>query len=387
MPELVRGWMYDVFTKRIEYPFGSTQDPRIVDFAFEHKLWVATGSGREGGRNRFWAAVYTARGPQNEQRSRARQVYTGHRWRINAVDIAPQARAGSGLAVSGDKFGEVHVWDLTTGERLHRFRGQGRSIYEVAFDRKSKRIAFGTKPFRPGVWARNHYGAPTRVLDLRQRLIQDIDRAADMELVGEQPQSGETELSIARVAGTSNFAVQRKESGQYQAAYRLSSGRNPSVFSLLRGPTLGIQKPALLGDSEGVLAVWDSSSDRLRRAFLGHDSMVTAISAAPHGGLLASASTDRTIRIWSLQDYRPTGMFDFEFENASVIRVKPATSSARAGVQVGDRIISLDGLTIRENVRPHVARTVRLPSWSIGSDGDATRNADIRVRNAARRGL
>ena len=349
LPDRLRGWMIDVFTKKIQYPFGSTKDPRVLDFAMEHGVWVATGSGKENGGNKFWAAVYNARksGATNSP-SIPRQVYSGHRWRINAVALAPTARGGNGLVVTGDKFGEVHVWDQTTGERIHRFQGQGKSIYEVGFDANSKRIAFGTRPYKPGVWNRNNYGAAKQVLDLHQRLIHNVDRAENLDLLGERPVRGTSSVSVGKIQGSANFVIQRRESGKTVSTYRLSSGRNPSVYSLLDNPILGITKPVLVGDNEGLLAVWDSSTDELRRAFIGHKSMVSAVSPSPNGKLIASASTDRTIRIWSLSDHESTGIFDFKFENTSVIQVKPGSSSARAGVQVGDQVLTIDGITMRE---------------------------------------
>ena len=76
--------------------------------------------------------------------------------------------------------------------------------------------------------------------------------------------------------------------------------------------------------------------------------MVSAVSASAGGKLIASASTDRTIRLWSVEDYRPTGIFDFKFENTTVREVPAGTSSERAGVQPGDRIVSIDGRSLTE---------------------------------------
>jgi hypothetical protein len=109
-----------------------------------------------------------------------------------------------------------------------------------------------------------------------------------------------------------------------------------------------VNRPVVFGDNEGLLALWDTSGDELKRAFIGHGSLVSGVSTSFNGKLLVSSATDRTIRLWSLEDYRPTGIFDFKFENSTVLKVIPGTSSAQAGVQVGDKIESIDGKTLRE---------------------------------------
>jgi len=111
----------------------------------------------------------------------------------------------------------------------------------------------------------------------------------------------------------------------------------------LNDQKLGVQTPVLYADNLGFLAMWNTGSDELRRAYRGHDSMVTSISPSANGNIFVTGSTDRTIRIWSLLNHKPTGIFDFRYENSSVVEVKPGTSSAKAGVQIGDRIVSVDG--------------------------------------------
>ncbi|MFN9976035.1 MAG: WD40 repeat domain-containing protein, partial [Phycisphaerae bacterium] len=130
--------------------------------------------------------------------------------------------------------------------------------------------------------------------------------------------------------------------------YRIPSGRIPSCYTLLAGEKLGVRNPVLFSDNLGFLAMWDSSGDELRRVFGGHESMITSISPSSSGQIFVTGSTDRTIRIWSLLNHRKSGIFDFKYENSSVIRVIPGSSSEEAGVRVGDRIVSVDGHTLDE---------------------------------------
>ena len=346
MPERIRGWMTDVFNRLIQYPHGFDRDPRVLDFQMDRSRWAAAGSGKENGKSRFWVRLWESRDPVTSAIP-AKQIgmgYDKHRWTITAVALHPNSE----LVVSGDKFGEVHIWNNSTGQRIRKFKGQGKPIYEVAFDKDSNRIAFGTTPFQPGVWDRNKHGRAQQVLDLRQRAIIDLQSADGMTLLGEEPVRGNTSIHIGKQSDQPNFYVTKKESGNTISRYRISSGRNPTVYTLLNQAHLNVQQPVVFGDNEGLLALWDSSTDELKRAFIGHQAPVTAVSPSGNRKLIASASSDRTIRLWSLEDYKPTGIFDFKFENSAVIEVRPGTSSARAGVRVGDKILSIDGKTLTE---------------------------------------
>ncbi len=378
IPDRIRGWLIDVFSGKVEYPFGSTKDPRVLDFALDRGIWAAAGVGRESGRNRFWAAIYAARDAENNGTpSSPRQVYAGHQWSITCIAIGPDSE----LAASGDRFGEVHIWNRNTGKRVRRLKGQGRPIYEVAFDQTSNRIAFGKTPYQPDVWKRNHYGPADRVLDLRQRAILPAIAAEDLHLNQERPRIETTAVDVTKATGDASFYVNLKQAGQVISRYRVSSGRNPTVFTLLDEAKLGVTQPVIFGDNEGLLALWDSSRDELRRAFIGHDSLVSGVSVSGNGKLMVSASTDRTIRIWSLEHHQPTGTFDFKFENTSVIDVKAGTSAARAGVQVGDEIVSLDGLSVTDVHNRMLEAYVRLPPWPDRSRENETQRARIHFRN------
>lgn len=346
MPENIRGWMVDIFNELVEFPHGFNQDPRVLDFRMERSRWAAAGAGKQNDSSKFWVRLWESREPVTAK-TPAKQIgvgYDKHRWTITALAIHPT----NDLVASADKFGEIHIWNNSTGERLHKFTGQGKPIYEVAFDQDSNRIAFGTRPFKTGVWDRNHHGDAQQVIDLRQRAIIDLDTVDNLTLLGEQPGHGTTTIRIGKNTNEPNFYVMKDESGQTTSRYRISSGRNPTVFTLLDQPKLDVSQPVIFGDNDGLLALWDSSRDELKRAFIGHGDLVTAVSPSANGKLIASASSDRTIRLWSLENYKPTGIFDFKFENSAVIQVMPGTSSAKAGVRVGDKIVSIDGKSLTE---------------------------------------
>lgn len=343
MPPKLLGWMYDTLKSRVTWPFEMAAPPRTYATQIEAGLWGAAGVGKSSGRSKPWVALYQARGVDSSGSSAApRVVYHGHRWEVFTMEISPNRE----FVVSGDKFGEVHIWDASTGQERFVLSSQGESIYEAAFTDTNDQIVFATRPDLAN-WTFNSYGVADRMIDLSARNLRSVAAGAG-RTIGEVTQTAAGTASLAAPGqGEQSFSVMMDIGGR-QTRYRIPSGRIPSCYTLLNGAKLGVSTPVLFADNLGFVAMWNTAQDELRRAFSGHDSMVTSISPAPNGRIFVTGSTDRTIRIWSLENYRPTGIFDFKYENAAVIQVSPGSSSMNAGVQPGDTIVSLDGHSLDE---------------------------------------
>lgn len=338
MPPRLLGWMYDILQKKITWPVAMANPPRTFAMRMEQDVWGAAGIGPASSGSKPWAAVWKARsGTNNASMTQAKAVYEGHRWEVFTMAISPNQK----FVVSGDKFGEVHIWDAVTGKNLHKVVSQGKSVYEAAFTNSNQQIIFATKPDLSN-WGFNSYGTSDHVLDLKQRVIrrQAINALAKNDEVTSV--NGGTVSLRAPAAGQQSYhVVYRGASGETK--YRIPSGRIPSCYTVLNSEKLGVRSPVLFADNLGFLGMWNSSGDELRRAYRGHESMVTSISPSNDGKIYVTGSTDRTIRIWSLLNHKATGIFDFKYENSAVIKVKPGSSSAIAGVQIGDSIVSVDG--------------------------------------------
>ncbi len=345
MNPLVLGWMFDVISNRAKWPVALTNNnsPRVYDFQLENRVWAAAGVGTSGGANKYWIGLWKARPmAQDAPPNPAAAVYDKHNWRVRKIAISPRRD----LVASGDVFGEVHLWEAATGRQQRVIKSLGRSIYNAAIDPQMTRIAFGTKPDHAN-WGFNRYGRPTQIIDLRQRTIRGIDDTVD--LIDETQRIGDLEVSVQPPHGSNqSYHLLKNRGGRPAGRYRLPSGRHPAVFTLLSQPSLGVAEPVLFGDDQGLLAMWDTAGDEMRRYYHGHNGMITSLSPAPNGKLFVTGSTDRTIRIWSLVNYQPTGIFDFKYENSAVIQVPPGSSSARAGVRIGDRIKSFDGHSLQD---------------------------------------
>lgn len=345
MPPKLLGWMFDILQDKVAWPFTMTNSPRTFETRLEQNVWAAAGVGKDNGSSRPWVGLWQARtmSPQAAGKSYpASVVYKGHSWEVFTVALSPSQE----FVVSGDKFGEVHIWDARTGENRHRITSQGQPIYDAAFSTSNDGIVFGTKADLKN-WGFNSYGIPTHVLDLKQRVIQKRNAGSIQTVKEVTALNGGNARLLSPGAGEQSYHVAYKKNGP-EAKYRIPSGRIPSCYTVLDSQKLGVADPVVYADNLGFLAMWNTQTDELRRAYRGHESMVTSISPSKNGRIFVTGSTDRTIRIWSLLNHKPTGIFDFKYENSAVIKVIPGSSSAQAGVQIGDRLVSVDGHSLED---------------------------------------
>ncbi|MEZ6132441.1 MAG: caspase family protein [Planctomycetaceae bacterium] len=337
MPPRLLGWLFDVMQDKVSWPHSTAISPRFYDLQLDRNIWAGTGMGRQGSGSRPWVGLWTARTMNQQAPPTAPSVvYTGHRWQVYALAISPDGQ----FVVSGDKFGEVHIWDARTARLRHKIVSQGQSIYEAAFSTTNDEIVFGTQPDLKN-WSINNYGLKTHVLNLKQRTIQQYREG--IQTIQETPAANGRTIRVQPTTENDKSPYVILEQNGRQSRYRVPSGRVVSCYTLLDSEKLGVAVPVLFSDNQNLLAMWNSGTDELRRAYQGHESMVTSISPSGNGKIFVTGSTDRTIRIWSLLNHKPTGIFDFRYENSAVIEVKPGTSSAKAGVRIGDRILSVDG--------------------------------------------
>lgn len=337
LPDSIISWMRGVAGQQVEYPLGAGRTPpNIWDLMLDRGYWMGGGQGKTANGPEYWAAVIPAGGRA------ATTVYHDHSWTVSAVAASPTGD----LAASADLFGEIHVWNRSTGTQLYRFRSLAQKIYEVSFDRDGSRIAYGNTNYRGSEYRRNHFGPASFLFDLPRRSIGEAQFAAQLDPQVERPQIGSYRVELQQVSGAVHLVA--FDGARENARYRLPAGTNPMCYTLLERHGFDIRNPVIYGDDRGVLACWNSDTDRLYRAFLGHGNMITSVGPSPDGKLLVSSSTDGEICVFPLTGRQPTGHPDFQRQSDVVIEVKPGSSSQRAGVQVGDRIITLDGRSMTE---------------------------------------
>ena len=106
------------------------------------------------------------------------------------------------------------------------------------------------------------------------------------------------------------------------------------------------------GDAKGVVLLWELSSGRMRRKFVGHENKVTSVMFSPDGRLLLTASTDHHAIIWDVRTaearhvirwhFGPVGGASFSPDGRWFVTAGPG-SAVVGSVSTGRRQLILRG--------------------------------------------
>lgn len=310
---------------RTEFPGGGSPNQMAMQLE-RGGLWSCGGT--VAARNGYWTATWQGNRPAPTM------AYRGNKWEPTAVAISPDGR----LIANGDRFGEVHVIDAATGSPVYVFRGEGRPIYQTAYDQNSQLLSFGVTPHGAGEWRANFRGKLDHGFRLSSRAIDQLPVP-----LGANPLTSQADVSVTSVARDRQFSLSVRRGNQELYQYKMDAFIEPACWTMLTGQKLGLQLPLVYGGSTGGLECVNPQTGLGRRDFVGHSAFISALSLSSDGRFLASGSTDRTMRIWSLTNYAPSGYVDFRHTSDAVIEVRPGTVAERLGIRVGDRIVRLDG--------------------------------------------
>lgn len=316
----------------VVFPQGDTSGE--ISLGLDRGYWLASGHGKGDGKAAPWAATW--RNGDTDPVA----VYRQHDYIISALALSPTGA----WAASGDLFGAIHVWDSRTANPLWQFEGQGGPLYAARFEHFTDgkhRIQIAARPHTGAAWGYNAYGTPDLCFDFERRSLNDVTLAKTPAA-----QSGSLKVGVEKTG--LDYFVATKRRGSTINRYRVRAGAVPTAFATLPAQTLGLEAPVLFGDDGGLLSCFNPLTDYARRDFIGHEMMITGMDVSADGRFLVTSAVDRTVRIWSLTDFQSFGDLDCKLLSDEVIEVKPGSFSAKAGVKVGDRFVSMEGLTLTE---------------------------------------
>ncbi|HND55992.1 MAG TPA: hypothetical protein PLV92_26430, partial [Pirellulaceae bacterium] len=153
------------------------------------------------------------------------------------------------------------------------------------------------------------------------------------------------------------------------ASIPLKTRANWDLYSYTLQPVAGLRTGAT-GDSpalgvitcsqDGTVACFDPETLIPRRTFLGHSSRVWAASVSQGqdlGKRLITAGSDGLIKIWSLEDFKPTyNVAALTDDDDRVTYVYPNTPSS-SEIAIGDKIESIGGQVPSDWILSEAART------------------------------
>lgn len=196
------------------------------------------------------------------------------------------------IATAGGDDNDIYIWDATSGTVKMHITGKGKDPLVLGFGAQVQ-IAFGTADLAPPdaeIEALQHFPEYTP--------LEKIFDFSEMSLNRNVP----TDREFTRVQTEYQGKTLERDSSHM---LRITAGTNsetienyPNLDGLIRAYTFTKDGNIVVGSSY-TLKLYDDEG-LLIREFVGHIGEVTAVSISEDGRILASASTDQTIKLWNI---------------------------------------------------------------------------------------
>ena len=204
---------------------------------------------------------------------------------VQAVAISPDMTK----IISGSTDFSVKIWDVASGQLLHRLEGHGGDIEAVAFSPDNQTILSAAVDFDVILWDAET-GERLRTLSGHTRPV----RSVAYHPVLNQAISGSTDNTIILWNLDTGEIIQRLD------------GHNATVNVVTFSPD---GKLIVSGANDSTLILWDSATDFNPVDLPDHNSAITDIDFTVDGQYMATSSSDGMVRVWEVTKWQIIGEF------------------------------------------------------------------------------
>lgn len=267
----------------------------------------------------------------------------GHIW-VTSVSITPNGTT----AVSGGRDKTLRVWDLVTGQCLYQLKGHKDWVTSVSLTPDGTTAISGSEDLTLRVW-----DLPTRqcrrVLEGHAHCITSVNLTPDATTA--------ISASLDKTLGVWNLTT-----GQYRP---LLNGHRDKIWSVCLVPD---GKTAVSGSWDSTIRVWNLTSGQCEQT-LEDSYPVICVRVTPDGAILLSGSFDTTVRIWDLSTGHPLHLLKGHSDGVTSISVTPDGATAVSGSYDGTlRVWDLTTGQCRSRLKGHTDSV-----YGVGVTPDGTR--------------
>lgn len=228
------------------------------------------------------------------RKSQVLRTLRGYSNEIRSVSFSPDGKT----IASGHRDGKIRIWDVSTGEVLRTLVGHKHLVASVAFSPQSTAetpvlLASGSEDRTALLWD----VSTGKILQRRQVFGREVWAIA-FSPSGKTLAAGCDGLTLPNAIDHDEVRLWDVTDTQYE---KILSGHNSAVYSVAFSPNGQILAS---GSTDGTLKLWNVSNGEVETQCIasleGHRGAVLSVAFCPDGKTIASAGIDGTIGLWDV---------------------------------------------------------------------------------------